>query len=346
MVYRKHTDEKAAQVQSSSIQTTTSQGLVSPSGSQESEHLLDLRKDVAFKAVFSEKKFLIDLLNSILNREDEITDLTYNPTESMPEFVIGKKVIFDLKCTLSTGDIILVEMQFASQDYFRERALYYMARNIDHQLQKKDDEVINALTDEERMEKFQHYRVDPVCGIFILNFMLDDVPRVVRDVGLTDAQDGHRLFTDKFRMLFLELPALEREEDCDTDLKKWLYMIKNSRNMTQETVPFTKEKPIFVQLAEKAKYAALTPQEQDLYDQYRRNEMAYLGSMYKARREAMEEGEARGEARGLAKGEARGRAEGEAKGKRDTARKLKALNIPVSVIAESTGLSEEEISEL
>ena len=314
MVKRKHHDEKKAQVLSSSS-TTTGLRAVNPIGHQEHDAPLDLRLDTAFKVIFSQKIFMIDLLNSILNRTEKITDITYNPTESLPKYVIGKKVIFDLKCTLSTGEIIIVEMQYASQNYFKERALFYVARNIDSQLQKRDDIVENARTEEEKRERLQHYRIDPVWGIFITNFSLEHEERMMRDVWLTDTLDNHRPFTDKMRMIFLELPALKRAEECDTALKEWLYIIKNSKNMEQ--IPYVNDKPIYKQLAEKARYAALTPEEQELYDLDRRNEMAYWDSMFLAEEKA--------EARGLEKGRAEGIAEAEAnalKEKLENARKL------------------------
>ena len=343
MVMCNYTDEQKAHVLSSSI-AATSPGEVNLPGSEEKDAPLDLRYDTAFKAIFSQKIFMIDLLNSILDRAEEITDISYQPTESLPAFVIGKKVIFDLKCTLSTGEIIIVEMQYASQNYFKERALYYVARNIDHQLQKWNDTVSNAKTEEERKEKWTHYRIKPVCGIFITNFSLDaKEERMMRDIWLTDVLDDNRPFTDKMRMIFLELPVLKREEECDTTLKEWLYVIKNSMNMEQ--IAFTKDKPIFQQLAEKARYAALTPEEQELYDLDRRNEMAYWESIYLAEEKA--------EAKGLKKGRAEGKAEGEAEErakalaeKKEIARKQKELGIPVEIIAKTFGFSSEQINNL
>lgn len=335
MVKRKNADEKNASRHSSS-HTTTSLGRVRPIGSKEDNPPLDLRYDTAFKMIFSQKIFMIALLNSILDRTEEITDITYRPTESLPRFVIGKKVVFDLKCTLSTGEIIIVEMQYASQNYFKERALFYVARNIDSQLQKCDDAVDNAKTEEEKWKRLKEYRVDAVCGIFITNFSLEKEGRLVRDIWLTDAMDNHRRFSDKMHMVFLELPVLKSWEECDTDLKEWLYVIKNSMDMDQ--IPFVKDKPIFKQLAEKARYANLTPEEQELYEMDRRNEMAYMNSLLYAQMQAQEEG--------LKKGRAEGLEQGRAEEKLQIALSMKALDIDIQTIQKCTGLSVEEITNL
>lgn len=55
---------------------------------------------------------------------------------------------------------------------------------------------------------------------------------------------------------------------------------------------------------------------------------------------------AEGRAEGLAKGRAEGLAEGFDKANRQHARSMKAKGIPVSLIAEITGLSDQEIKEL
>ncbi|MFC6650148.1 Rpn family recombination-promoting nuclease/putative transposase [Paenibacillus rhizoplanae] len=61
-------------------------------------------------------------------------------------------------------------------------------------------------------------------------------------------------------------------------------------------------------------------------------------SMYEAAKVA--------EAKGWAEGEANGKAEGKADAQKETAHKLLALGIELSVIAEATGLSVEEIQKL
>ncbi|MCQ2239825.1 MAG: hypothetical protein MJZ73_11410 [Bacteroidaceae bacterium] len=121
-----------------------------------------------------------------------------------------------------------------------------------------------------------------------------------------------------------------------------------------EQIPFVEDKPIYKQLAEKARFANLTPEEQELYELDRRNEMAYMHSLLYAKMEAEEKGRAEGEAKGIAKGIskgiAKGIAEGEAIGvekeKRQIAQNLKTLGIDIQTIQKSTGLTVEEINNL
>ena len=88
-----------------------------------------------------------------------------------------------------------------------------------------------------------------------------------------------------------------------------------------EQIPFVNDKPIYKQLAEKARYAALTPEEQELYELDRRNEMAYWDSMFLSKTEGIAEGEAKGRA----EGEAKGRAEEQAKALKEKQENAKRL---------------------
>ena len=332
---------------SSSSTTTALNAHGKAESSEKDKYLLDLRRDIAFKVVFGHKEFLLDLLNSLPIREGKITDLVYNPTESLPAYRLGKKVIFDLKCTAESGEIFIVEMQIAEQIFFKERALYYVARSIDQQLRYKDKEVDDAETAEEKQEKLRNYRIEPVIGIFLMCFSLEDKPVVMRDIRLCDCENDHQPFSDKMRMIFLELPSIKSLEECDTELKQWLYIINNSRKMEQ--IPFAKDKPLFDQLKEIAKHHALTPEQQELYDNELRNEIAYYSSIVLAEQRASAKGEARGIAKGRAEGIAEGRAEERAKAleeKKAIAQNLKKNGVPVEVIASSTGFTIEEINHL
>lgn len=64
---------------------------------------------------------------------------------------------------------------------------------------------------------------------------------------------------------------------------------------------------------------------------------------YIERKKARAEGLSKGRAEGLVEGRAEGRVEGRLEAKKDLAKNLKKIGMAVSVIAEVTGLSEEEV---
>lgn len=93
--------------------------------------------------------------------------------------------------------------------------------------------------------------------------------------------------------------------------------------------------------------ARFTPQKKLKYEHDMMTERDYTDILDTCRAEGLAEGEAKGRAEGkiegLAEGEAKGKAEGLAEGKMEVARAMKAKGLGMALIAELTGLSEEEI---
>ena len=103
---------------------------------------------------------------------------------------------------------------------------------------------------------------------------------------------------------------------------------------TLEKMPFEAQHKIFKRLAEIADSKTLTKEEQDKYD----NSMMVMWDNYAVYKHAEE--------KGIIKGEAKGRAEGKKEKAEEIALKLLALNTPIDIIFQSTGLSIEEIKKL
>ena len=119
---------------------------------------------------------------------------------------------------------------------------------------------------------------------------------------------------------------------------------------TLEKMPFEAQHKIFKRLAEIADSKTLTKEEQEKYN----NSMMVMWDNYAVYKHAEEKGiikgEAKGRTEGRAEGRVEGRAEGRAEGKKEKAKeialKLLALNTPIDIIFQSTGLSIEEIKKL
>ena len=92
--------------------------------------------DVGFKRIFGQeinKDLLIDFLNSLLVGERHIHDIQFLDKEILGESVADRNCIYDIYCTDENGEQFIVEMQNRRQAYFRERAVYYLARAISRQ---------------------------------------------------------------------------------------------------------------------------------------------------------------------------------------------------------------------
>ena len=103
-------------------------------------------------------------------------------------------------------------------------------------------------------------------------------------------------------------------------------------------MPFEAQHKIFKRLAEIADSKTLTKEEQEKYD----NSMMVMWDNYAALEHAVN----KGIKEGMEKGMKEGMKEGEKKKGLEIARKLLAYNTPLDIIANSTGLSIEEIKKL
>ena len=138
----------------------------------------------------------------------------------------------------------MVEMQNGAQPYFYDRGIYYLSRAISNQGEKGKD---------------WKFSLCPVYGIFLLNYKMGINSKFRTDVILADRDTG-RMFSDKIRQVYLELPWFTKEpDDCETDFERWLYLLKHMD--TLERMPFKARKAVFDKLLEVADVASLSRDE-------------------------------------------------------------------------------------
>lgn len=289
--------------------------------------------DIGFKKIFGQevtKDLLIDFLNDLLVGEKKISDIRFLDKELLPEYLGDRGVIYDIQCTTESGEHIIVEMQNRQQVHFRDRALYYLSRTISHQ--------------GERGAEWQ-FNLKAVYGVFFMNFHLDGIPNKFRtDVVLAD-KDTHEQFSNKLRLIFLELPSFTKEEEeCSTDFERWIYVLKNMETLNR--LPFKARKAVFEKLEKIVDIAALSKEEREKYDEsikvYRDN----LATMTYATEKGLADGRAEGLAEGRAEGLAEGRAEGRAETMTNVARNLKAMGLDTASICKATNLTVEAVEQL
>lgn len=277
--------------------------------------------DVGFKRIFGQeisKPVLIAFLNALLDGERKIVDLQYLDKEQPGETIDNRSLIYDVYCKLDNDDYIIVEMQNKSQPFFKNRSIYYISRSISRQGEPGNDWV---------------YDVKAVYIIALLNFHRDDISKEFRtDVALMDMK--HKtLFSDKMRLVYLQLPYFTKDlDECETLLEKLIYVLKHMDVL--QRMPWLAQDAVFQKLASIADVASLTKQERIAYDEnlriYRDNIAVFEGQYLE----------------GLEKGEAKGRAEGRAEALKENARRMKADGMATGLIAKYTGLTVEEIESL
>lgn len=302
--------------------------------------------DVGFKRIFGQemsKPLLIDFLNNLLEGERYITNLQFLDKEQIPVSNDDRSLIYDIYCETDTGENIIVEMQNRSQTYFKQRTVYYASRAIAAQGERGSE---------------WRYDVKAVYCISFLNFCQSEISNEFRtDVALMD-MNSHKLFSDKMRLIYLQLPLFIKDVDeCENDFERWIYVLKNMETLNR--LPFAAKSAVFKRLAEITDLASLSKQERMMYDDSLRRFRDTIGVMEYAivngREEGRAEGLKEGHAEGLKEGHAEslkegraeglkeGRAEGEISGKTDVARKLKLYGMDSTTISQMTGIPVEDI---
>ena len=307
-----------------------------------SERYINPYTDFGFKKLFGtelNKDLLISFLNALFHDKPEITDLTYMNTEHLGEGIVDRRAVFDVYCRLADGSRIIVEMQKAEQQYFKDRSIYYSTYPIREQAPKGKWD----------------YRLEDVYTVGILNFTFPEgeypSDSMIHEIKLKDVEDNH-VFYDKLTFVYLEMPKFNKTEDeLETMFDKWMFALSNLARLLEH--PKALQERIFARLFEQAEVARFTPQERNEYvaskkeywDAYSIASTSYNKGLAKG----LAEGETKGIAKGIAKGEAKGRAEAKAEARQEkleSARKLKARGFSADDIVEIIGITPEELDTL
>ena len=306
------------------------------------QRYVDILTEAGFKAVFGVEKnkdVLIDLLNVVLPAHRRVTDFAYSTTE-VPGFTMSNKSVrLDLRCTSEDGTRFIVEMQCYRQLNFFRRCVEYAAKVYDSGSERGDG---------------HGYDIPPVYFIGLLNTGVPKFDRsdsaIWRDRYVSEytfrEKESHEVVDETIFLIFAELDRFDKElEECVSMADKWFYSLKHVGRM--ERLPEELKVKVFERLFEACEIARFTPEEKLKYEHDMMTERDYTDILDTCRAEGLAEGEAKGRAEGkiegLAEGEAKGKAEGLAEGKMEVARAMKAKGLGMALIAELTGLSEEEI---
>ena len=178
-----------------------------------------------------------------------------------------------------------------------------------------------------------NYEIDSVYLVAFLNFSPLDFKKQFRTDVVLAEKDTREQFSDKLRMIFLQLPLFKKEADeCENQVERWIYLLKNMETLNR--LPWAAQSAVFKKLESIADVSAMTRAERLQYDEalkkYRDTISVFEGVRMEGRAEGMELGVLKGRKEGL----------------RQTARNLKSMGLGIADIQKATGLSEEEIRDL
>ena len=296
---------------------------------------VNLRSDVGFKAVFSDrnnKDILIGVLNQILPPEARIEDIKeYSDREQRRDVPYGKKTVLDLVCVDRDDRTFVVEMQASEEDFFFERCVYYAS----------------GLYHLELSDGVRYKGLRPVYVVSFLNYRLRhddeslwDTDHFISNWRFTEKRTG-MVADQTISVIFVEMTLFTKTlEECVTEFDRLFYIFKNSEGFQRIPEWIEEAGGISRRLAEACEVAAFDKEKKLKYEIDKMNEWDIQAQKEYAVRKGLEEG--------LQKGLREGREEGLEQGREETrlsiARKLFEAGTPVDVIVNCTGVDDGTIA--
>ena len=269
--------------------------------------------DYGFKLLFgTEPNKDITLVNALLQGREVIKSLTLLPAEQLGDTKDDRRSVFDVYCENEQGEKIIIEMQKADQQWFKDRSVYYSSFPIRRQGEKGQ----------------WRFGLKAVYTIGILDFVFDedkdDKEYYHHTVQLMEV-NKKVVFYNKLTYIYLEMPKFQKSEaELVTMADKWLYALKNLPRLLER--PAALQERIFKKFFDVAEIGNLS---KDEYAKYFESEKIYYDNDGAIRT-----------------AEAKGRAEGELDKALAIARNLKSMGLNLTDIVKATGLTEEEILQL
>ena len=279
--------------------------------------------DFGFKKLFGtemNKDLLISFLNALLMGRRIIKDISYLPMERLGLYG-NRRAIFDVFCEDEDGGKFIVEMQNVSQQYYKDRSVFYSTFPIQEQGQQGDD---------------WDFSLKDVYTVGILNFEFSNneypADSYRHEVKLKDVEDNH-VFYDKLTFVYLEMPKFNKTEDeLVTMFDKWMFVLRNLSRLLER--PKALQDRIFQKLFEQAEIAKYSEAERRLYEASQKEYWDYTSTLETAER--------KGEIKGLQQGVQ----QGVQQEKKETIHRLQAMGLSVEQIAQGADVEIEEVKKL
>ena len=211
--------------------------------------------DPVFKKIFGEyANLLIDLINALLDLKHPVVSIEYLQTELIPELILEKNTIVDVRCTDSMKRHFIVEMQVTHVPNFYERVLLNAAKVYSSQLKKGDN--------------FKD--IKPVYAINIIDDITErEIEGWIHHYSLRHQTLQHRTL-DGITLIFLELAKCRKRVNFNMNdpRDRWIkYFIEPEYYMTMDKQELEKI-PNLKQAVELLDTSHYTPEQLRGYDQY------------------------------------------------------------------------------
>ena len=287
---------------------------------------INLTQDLMFKHYFKHSKpVLISLLKAFLplsEGADSIQDLTILDPSPPPFEPESKNPIMDIRVQLKNGDFVNVEMQAVSHPGFKERALFYRARNYGSQLSAGD----------------KYHELCPSYSLIFTSFRLfPEREDFYTSFSIRSDQAPYFQFNRDLRFVTVELEKFRKREVSDLlDLREeWRYFLKESKRLGErDEERFSRKESEMKKAMSHLKTLSLEESLRWMEEARERN----WKDQAAWRDDALEQG--------LKEGMQKGMKQGIQKGMQQVALNMLKEKTEMAFICKVTGLSEEEIKKL
>ncbi|WP_341822461.1 Rpn family recombination-promoting nuclease/putative transposase [Wolbachia endosymbiont (group A) of Clivina fossor] len=295
---------------------------------------LDPKNDVAFRRIFGTEKnkdILIHFLNDILGftGKNEIKDIEFLSTIQDPDIAAKKQSIVDVLCRDSTGAQYICEMQVAKTKGFEKRAQYYAAKAYSRQADKGD----------------QYHNLKEIIFIAIADCILFPDKSEYKSKHTIRDEDTNEHDLKDFYFIFIELPKFPKtkEDQLSSIVEKWIYFFRYADETSEEEL----ERIIGSDLIIKRAYEEL-----NRFNWSEKEFIAYEQEIKRIRDEQavlaqkLDDAKQEGRQEGIQIGHEKGRKEGEKQAKIAVAKNLLKAGVSIDIIAQTTGLTVNEVKDL
>ena len=308
--------------------------------------LLSLTHDIVFRNYFKEcRPALKSLLKAFLPLPKDSSIQKVAVLDSSPPLLKEKEKssVMDLRLLLNNGEKVGVEMQTCSHPGFKERVLFYWAKNYSSGL-KTGDEYKNLC---------------PVYSLIFTTFKLfSGTSGYYNTFSIRSEQPPHFCFNKDLCFVTAELSKFQKKPKLDLR-GKWCYLLKESGRMDErEYRDFLRKNP---EMEEPMVYLRKLSQEESLEmeeearekarrDRVAREDYVFEKGMKKGlqtgRQEGLQTGRQEGLRTGMKKGLQTGMKKGLQTGRQELIFSMLKNGADIKFVSKYTGLSEEEIKKL
>ena len=244
---------------------------------------IDPKVDIVFKRIYGNEEYpevLKNLLNAVLAGSGvrRIVDVQILNPFSHLESLDDRMTILDIRARDDQGRVYIIEMQLLLHKAFRERLLYYLAKEYSQMLGQA--------------ENFTELR--PVIVVCIIDAVLFPVTAETPETAgyhsryeLRDPDAGVR-FSDHWTVHVIELPKFTKPlTGLVEDIDRWAYFLKHGAELDPDNLPASLQTPT-IQIAagvlDKMSHNTAEREQYEARLKFQRDQSCYLA-------DAREEGE-------------------------------------------------------